>query len=58
MAREEKVNRARTMKLLHPEVTRTPYAHVSLSKARHLSIPNSKECVPVERRTENPGEHQ
>lgn len=47
---EEKAdNRALTVKLLHPEVTHITYAHIPLSKARHMSIPNSKRYVPIER---------
>lgn len=50
MARDENVeNRALTVKLLHPEDTHITYAHISMSKARHMARPNFKGCVPVER---------
>lgn len=38
-----------TMNVLHPEVTHITYAHISMSKARHMARPNFKGCELVER---------
>lgn len=49
VVREENVkNGALTLKSFHPEVTHITSAHISLSRARHMTMPNSR-MVSLER---------